>query len=554
METITAGGTGRRVGRGGLAAGLALGLGVVTGGALGAAPPVAAARVASATASAAVSATNTVRGYAGELFSYSPGVATPVGPGSWQLASPASSLPAGLGARTDGTTVVLAGVPPSAESSSVLLRYVAGARTGVVRVTIDVRAHAAGWATSYFTLEPAPPASLTTAVPVAVDWSTPVESTMLGNSSYNDCVVAAGYHLAVGQAASVGVTLRPPTEAMALATYRELISGPVTTDASGADEESMLSLEAASGLDGMRAIAASSLELHSRAQLEAAVDELGGVLASIDAAPVNPEASTWTLALSSEQISHEVAVVGYDSFGPLLSTWGRLVRASWGWWDAHVSSVTAVIPSAFMSVGHGPSGVAIATLLARFGGQFHAPQIEAPASAVTAVGQYVTDVMTPVGYPIASATVAGEMPAGIRSSPYGYGTQLTGAATVRGVGAHELEMTVTSPIGVAVVGLELTVVPAHTAGPLPYVDYLPAGQPYSSEWGVDGAHSYIAHNLVSGMTVTTKGAWVEIAGTPRVGGQRAVTVVDGFGGHVPSGTPLYGLKIVSVVAGVLSCS
>jgi hypothetical protein len=517
---------------------------------LATAPPAAAA----GPAGAAAVATDTVVGYAGELFSYSPGVATPVGPGSWRLASAASSLPAGLRVRTDGTTVVLAGVPRTVGSSSVLLRYVAGARRGVARVTIDVREHTARWATSYFTLTPAPPASLTTPAPAAVDWSSPVESTMLGNSSYNDCVVAAGYHLAVGQAASVGVTLTPPTQAMALATYRQLISGPVTTSASGADEESMLSLEAASGLDGMRAIAASSLELHSRIQLEAAVDELGGVLASIDAAPVNPEASTWTTALSSEQIAHEVAVVGYDSFGPLLSTWGRLVHASWGWWDAHVSSVTAVIPSAFMSVGHGPSGVAIATLLARFGGQFRAPQIEAPASAVTEVGQYVTDVMTPVGYPIASATIAGDMPAGIKPSPYGYGTQLTGAATARGVGDHTLEMTVTSPIGVAVVGLEMTVVPAHAVGPLPYVDYLPAGQPYSSEWGVDGAHSYVVRNLVSGMTVMTKGAWAEIAGTPRVGGQRELTVVEGFGGHVPSGTPLYGLTIMNVVAGVLAYS
>ncbi|MHB1975157.1 MAG: hypothetical protein ACYCR4_12895, partial [Acidimicrobiales bacterium] len=381
-------------------------------------------------------------------------------------------------------------------------------------------------------------------------------------SNYNDCVVAAGYHLLAGQAAGVGVTLAPPTEAMAMATYHQLLGGPVTTSAGGVDEESMLSLEAASGLDGMHAIAASSLESGSRIELEAAVDELGGALASIKGAPSNPFVPVWTTALPAEQISHEVAVVGYDAFGPLLATWGRQVRASWAWWDANVASVTAVIPSAFAAVGHGPSGVAVTTLLARFGGQFSAPRIEAAGDAVARVGQYLTDVMAPLGYPIATSTVTGSPPPGITASPYGYGTELTGTATASGVGTHELEMTVASPIGVAVLGLELTVVaspapgsaPGGASAPPPYAEYIPVGQSYSSEWGVDGAHSYIVHGLPSGMVAATKGAWADITGVPRVGGQRVVTVVDGFGGGVPDGAPLLGLEIVSVVTGVLAFS
>lgn len=324
----------------------------------------------------------------------------------------------------------------------------------------------------------------------------------------------------------------------------------------------MLSLEAASGLDGVHAIAASSLEAGSRPELEAAVDELGGALASIKGAPTNPFVGVWTEVLPAEQISHEVAVVGYDAFGPLLSTWGMTVHASWAWWAANVASLTAVIPSTFVAVGHGPSGVGVTTLLARFGGQFSAPRLAAVGDASTAVGQNLTDIMTPVGYPTATSSVTGSLPAGITASTYGYGTELAGAATARGVGPHELEMTVASPIGVAVLGVEVTVVaspapgstPGGASAPPPYAEYLPAGQAFSAEWGVDGAHSYVVHDLPSGMVAVTKGGWADISGVPRVGGQRVVTVVDGYGGGVPGGAPLLGLEIVNVVAGVLAFS
>lgn len=572
METTTAGRCRKRSRFGVGAAVMALGLGAVGIGVGASAPPAAAAAASPpraavthvATGSVVTNSvvTSSVTAYDGELFSYSPGVATPGGVGSWQLVSPVTTLPPGLRARVVGATVVISGVPLAIGSSVVELRYDAGGVEGIERVAIDVRGQASGWAKSYFSLVTAPASLATLAVPGSVDWSVPADAATLGNSSYNDCVVAAGYHLLAGQAAGVGVTLAAPTEAMAMATYHQLLGGPVTTSAGGVDEESMLSLESARGLDGMHAIAASSLETGSRAELEAAVDELGGVLASIKGAPVKTSTRVWTTSLASEQISHEIAVVGYDAFGPLLATWGRQVRASWAWWDANVASVTAVIPSAFVAVGHGPSGVAVATLLARFGGQFSAPRIEAAGNAVTHVGQYLTDVMAPVGYPIATATVAGSPPAGITASPYGYGTELTGTAKASGVGTHELEMTVTSPIGVAVLGLELTVVsslaptstPSGSRSLPPYVEYIPAGQSYSSEWGVDGAHSYIVHGLPSGMVAATKGAWADITGVPRVGGQRVVTVVDGFGGGVPGGAPLLGLEIVSVVTGVLAFS
>ncbi|MHB1783912.1 MAG: hypothetical protein ACYCTE_14735 [Acidimicrobiales bacterium] len=101
---------------------------------------------------------------------------------------------------------------------------------------------------------------------------------------------------------------------------------------------------------GIHAIAVSQLadprDIHSVA---VAVTELGGVLATLARTPVDPTVALWTSGAPELASSHEVAVLGYDAAGPLLATWGRLVRASWSWWDA--GALTVVMTS---GVGHGP--------------------------------------------------------------------------------------------------------------------------------------------------------------------------------------------------------
>ncbi len=199
-------------------------------------------------------------------------------------AHPAGSLPPGLKASTVGATVVISGVPRVVGRSVLELGYDTSSGGGVARVVIDARA-ALAWGHAYFALDPAPASVASLAAPGSVDWSAPTDAATLGNSSYNDCVVAAGHHLLAGQAHSVGVALGRLSTAMAMTTYHQLLDGPVTTSAGGANEEAMLSLEATSGLDNVRAIAASSLETGSRAELEATVDELGGVLAGVKQTP-----------------------------------------------------------------------------------------------------------------------------------------------------------------------------------------------------------------------------------------------------------------------------
>ncbi|MHB1599510.1 MAG: hypothetical protein ACYCXY_11630, partial [Acidimicrobiales bacterium] len=103
METTTAGRCKKRSRFGVGAAVMVLGLCAAGIGVGASAPPAAAtlprgAATHVATAAVATSSvtTSSVTAYDGELFSYSPGVATPGGVGSWQLVSSAAALPPGL--------------------------------------------------------------------------------------------------------------------------------------------------------------------------------------------------------------------------------------------------------------------------------------------------------------------------------------------------------------------------------------------------------------------------------------------------------------------------
>ncbi|MHB1783870.1 MAG: hypothetical protein ACYCTE_14525, partial [Acidimicrobiales bacterium] len=193
METTTAGRCKKRSRFGVGAAVMVLGLCAAGIGVGASAPPAAASPPRAAVTHVATSAvvtssvvtgavvtsavvTSAVTAYDGELFSYSPGVATPGGVGSWQLVSPATALPPGLRARAFGGTVVISGVPRTLGSSVVVLRYDTRGVQGDERVAIDVRGQASGWAKSYFSLVTAPATLATVAVPGSVDWSVPVDA------------------------------------------------------------------------------------------------------------------------------------------------------------------------------------------------------------------------------------------------------------------------------------------------------------------------------------------------------------------------------------------
>jgi len=391
-----------------------------------------------------------------------------------------------------GDVLVLSGVPRSPGSYAVELVARAAGTAGLgtagsgpallatQRLVIVVRPRVSVWESSSFTFATTPTLSTTIAVPPVVDYAVPGDETMLGNTDVNDCEVAAGYHLVLAQAAALGITPPTPTDATALGVYRELIAGPIATNDTGASTSGLVGLYATSGLDGVHAIAASQLadprDIHG---VEVAVTELGGVLATLARTPVNSSVALWTPGTPEISSSHEVAVLGYDATGPLLSTWGRLVRASWSWWDANVTSVHLVIPDLFRRLGHGPTGTPVATLLARFGGEFASPRVLATPNLVVQPGQDLYDTIGASGYPEPSLSVTGVLPQGLDAQPDGNGTEITGQPTARAAGTYPLILTASSPTGVTVTTITLTVTGPPASYLTPWLDVTTVGAQFN---------------------------------------------------------------------------
>ena len=430
-------------------------------------------------------------------------------PGARSLAPSDSGLPPGITEHditTDqhGSVLVLSGVPRALGSYAVELvaRAAGTAGTGPGRVgpnstgsgvtgsgpallatqrlVIDVAPRVSVWESSSFTFATAPDDTTGIAVPPTVDYAVPGDETTLANTTVNDCEVAAGYHLVLAEAGALGITLATPTDATALGIYRELIAGPIATNDTGASTSALIGLLAASGLDGVHAIAASQLgdprDIHS---VEVAVTELGGVLATLARTPVDSSVALWTSGAPEISSSHEVAVLGYDATGPLLATWGRLVRASWSWWDANVTSVHLVVPDLYRRLGRGPTGIPVATLLARFGGAFASPRILATPNLVVQPGQDLYDAIGASGYPTASVTVTGVLPAGLGLQPDGNGEEITGQPTARAAGTYPLLITASSPTGVTTTTITVTVAGPPASDATPWLDVTTVGAPFN---------------------------------------------------------------------------
>jgi len=478
-------------------------------------------------------------------------------PGAGPLAPRGSGLPPGITeheikSEQRGSVLVLSGVPRSLGSYTVeLLARTAGtAGTGsgragpnstgsgvtgsrpallaTQRLVIDVALRVSVWESSSFTFATTPVLDTTIAVPGAVDYAVPGDETTLGNTDVNDCEVAAGYHLVLAEAGALGITLATPNDATALRVYRELIAGPIATNDTGASTSGLIGVLATSGLDGIHAIAASQLadprDIHS---VEVAITELGGVLATLARTPVDPTVALWTSGAPEISSSHEVAVLGYDATGPLLATWGTLVRASWSWWDANVASVHVVVPDLYRRLGHGPTGIPISTLLARFGGGFASPRILATPDLVVQPGQDLYDAIGASGYPTASVTVTGVLPAGLDAQPDGNGEEITGQPTAGAAGTYPLTITASSPIGVTITTITVSVAGPPASDATPWLDVTTVGAPFNftvEDYPGPGIVITVGP-LATGLHARVGAAGVVITGAGLIPGQVRVTRV-----------------------------
>lgn len=172
---------------------------------------------------------------------------------------------------------------------------------------------------------------------------------MAGNSEYGDCTIAGAIHV---DQATANLTTEPwtyPGDENVIAEYLKLTDGQDT----GLVEANVLKVWSTEGLFGHKLAAYAPLNVKHTVPIRQAVALMGavytGVLIPAPAQQQFAAGQAWHLTGTSadDQIEggHAVPIVGYNTAGPVVVTWGRLQQATWGWWLRYSEEAYAVITS-----------------------------------------------------------------------------------------------------------------------------------------------------------------------------------------------------------------
>lgn len=215
---------------------------------------------------------------------------------------------------------------------------------------------------------PTPPASITYKDAVS-HWP------MYGNDRLGDCTCAAAGHMIELWAKMEGKTATPSASTIEHA-YRHLSpsdQGCVMLD--------VLNYWRKTGFGHHHLFAFAALDLKSTDHIKLSVSMFGGVYLGVDL-PVSAQAQTgpglvWDMPAGGlhgdgkpgSWGGHAINVVGYDSAGLDVITWGRVQRVSWAFWNAYADEAWAPLSQDWANApkASGIDFAALQTALAQIG-------------------------------------------------------------------------------------------------------------------------------------------------------------------------------------------
>lgn len=220
---------------------------------------------------------------------------------------------------------------------------------------------------------------LTPALPPLPDSVTPpaITSTMDLNDSLGDCTCAAMAHLVQAWTLANGAEVIP-TEADVLAAYEGACGynpADPSTDQGGVELD-VLSYWQSTGIGGHKIAAFVAFEPQNRDHVRASCFLFGGCYIGV-ALPISAQSQTvWDVVLGGDYGDtkagswggHSVPVIGYNTTGPIVVTWGELKQCTWEWFDAYTDEAYGVLSSDWAQQGKiAPSGFDLAALQSDLG-------------------------------------------------------------------------------------------------------------------------------------------------------------------------------------------
>ena len=197
-----------------------------------------------------------------------------------------------------------------------------------------------------FSLLPTPPASY--------NWATNITSwPAMGNLTIGDCTIAAAGHLIEEWTAdeSGNTVIVPDSEILAAySAVSGYVPGKPKTDI-GASCLRVLKYWRKTGIGGNKIQAFTSFELKNAALLETAVYVFGGAYIGL-AMPLSARnQTTWSVPPQGTRGrgkpgswgGHCVPIVGYNSLGLTVVSWGALYQMTWPFWQTYCDEQFAII-------------------------------------------------------------------------------------------------------------------------------------------------------------------------------------------------------------------
>jgi hypothetical protein len=217
-------------------------------------------------------------------------------------------------------------------------------RTGKLSPRIDSRTFQLAALLAAATALPTPPAALTYRDKVS-PWG------MYGNDKWGDCTCAAAAHMIELDAKLEGKRATPALRTIESA-YHHL-----SPDDQGCVMLDVLNYWRKTGFGGHHLYAFAALDLKSTEHIKLSVLMFGGVYLGV-ALPQSAQAQTgpgmvWDVPTGGPHGQgapgswggHAINVVGYDSAGLDVITWGQVQRMTWAFWNTYADEAWAVLPA-----------------------------------------------------------------------------------------------------------------------------------------------------------------------------------------------------------------
>jgi len=196
---------------------------------------------------------------------------------------------------------------------------------------------------------------------------------MMDNDKIGDCTCAAAGHL-IMEWTDDNNAMVTPTDQQIISAYSAITGYDPSTgkNDNGAVETNVLNYWRKTGIAGHQILAYAALEPKNETHVKLGAFLFGGCYIGLSLPLTAQTQKVWSVppggatgkGAPGSWGGHAVCVVGYDSHGVTIITWGATKKMTWSFWNTYCDEAYAIISNDFAGAKTAPSGFDLAALQA----------------------------------------------------------------------------------------------------------------------------------------------------------------------------------------------